>query len=109
MKQTWKAMVPPRVAFFGWEVCRESILTIDKLRARGQIIVNRCYLCMNESCKHLLRWCPIAYGLWSMIYELLRIDWVMVRSVYGEIWTWKGSSVKRNVVNLIPLTIFLGP
>lgn len=64
-KQIWKVKVPPRIAFFAWEVCRESILTIDKLRAKEQIIVNSCYLCLNveESCNHLLLCCSMAYGM----------------------------------------------
>lgn len=37
IKQIWKTKVPPRVGFFAWEVCRESILTIDKLRTKGRL------------------------------------------------------------------------
>lgn len=81
-------MVPPRVAFFAWEACWEKILTTDKLRARGLIIVNGCLLCLNaeESCNHLLLWCHIAYRLWCMIYSLLGIEWVVAGSVRDEIW-----------------------
>lgn len=90
-KQIWKVKVPSRIASFSWEACREGILTIDKLRARGQIIVNCCYLCLSveESCNNLLLWCPMAYGIWNMICDLLGIDWVM-SGTCGEIWAWEG-------------------
>lgn len=39
IKQIWKTKVPPRVVFFAWEACRESILTLDKLRARGRLLL----------------------------------------------------------------------
>lgn len=65
IKQIWKTKVPLRMAFFRWEACREKMLTFDNLRARGQIIVNRCSLCMcaEESCNHRLLWCPVAHSL----------------------------------------------
>lgn len=64
-KQIWKTKVPPRVAFFAWEACWGKILSLDKLRARGLIIVNGCHLCLNaeESCNHPLLWSPIAQSL----------------------------------------------
>lgn len=45
--------------------CRECILTIDKLMARGKIMVNGCYLYKKvaESCNHILLWYPMAYEL----------------------------------------------
>lgn len=65
IKQIWKTNVPPRMTFFAWEACRERILTFDNLRTRGQVIVNRCSLCMcvEESSNHLLLWCPVAHSL----------------------------------------------
>lgn len=101
-------MVPPRVAFFAWEACWEKILTTDKLRARGLIIVNGCLLCLNaeESYNHLLLWCHIAYRLWCMIYSLLGIEWVVAGSVHDEIRVYDGLSCKRCIANQIPLIVF---
>lgn len=31
--QIWKSKVSSRIAFFAWEACRESILTLGKLKA----------------------------------------------------------------------------
>lgn len=68
-QQIWKTKAPPRVAFFAREACWEKIFTIDKLKRRGQILVNGCYLCFKaeEFCYHILLWCPIAYSLWCTI------------------------------------------
>lgn len=44
-KAIWKSKTPSRMAFFAWEALLESILTVDNLRARNRIYVNRCYMC----------------------------------------------------------------
>lgn len=86
--------------FFFGEACR------DKLKSRGHVLVNRFFLCMNaeETHKHLLLWCPVAYGLWFMIYGLMGINWVIAGSIIEELWAWEGLDRKRNTVK--PLTVF---
>lgn len=98
--QIWKTWVPPRIAVFGWEACRECILTLDKLESRGQVLVNRCFLCKKaeEACKHLLLWCPVAYEFWTMIYGLMGIHWVIADFVSDEVWAWDGLTRKRNTL-----------
>lgn len=59
-----------------------------------------------ESCNHIILWCPAVYDLWCMIYELLGINWVMTGTVKEEIWAWGRLSMKKEIVKLIPLTIF---
>lgn len=54
----------------------------------------------------IIIWYPTAYGLWSMIYALLGINWVISGTVRGELWAREGLCVKRKVAKLIPLTIF---
>lgn len=107
-KQIWKVRVPPHVAFFAWEACWERILPIDKLRNWGRVLVNGCYYCLQaeESCNHLLLWCPLVYSLWCLIYGLVGIDWVVAGFVEGEIWAWDGLYVKKDIANLILLTVF---
>lgn len=50
-------------------------------------MANRCFMCKTneESCNHLLMWCPLTYDLWTMIYGLLRIKWAIAGSVKAEI------------------------
>lgn len=77
-------------------------------RLTENVMVNRCYLCMSavESCNHILLWCPTAYNLWCMIYELLRINQVMAGLVRDETWAWSGLYKKSDFVKIIPLIIF---
>ncbi|XP_021911993.1 uncharacterized protein LOC110825801 [Carica papaya] len=85
--QIWMTKAPPRIAFFAWEGCWEKILTIDKFSVRGQILINGCYCCFQaeETCNHLLLWCPMPYNLWCMVHGLLGIEWVIAGSVGMEI------------------------
>lgn len=103
-KQIWKVRVPPHVAFFAWEACWEKILTLDKLKSRDLTLVNGCHLCLRaeKTCNHILLRCFTAYNL----YGLLGINWVVLGSVCEELWAWDGLSTKRNIANLIPLTVF---
>lgn len=86
-RRIWKAQAPPKVVFFAWEACRERILTINNLMKRGRVMVNGCYMCMQEvePYKHLLLPCPAAYSIWTMVYGLLGVSWVMSGSVKDEI------------------------
>jgi hypothetical protein len=42
-KQIWKSKTPPRIAFFAWEATNECILTLDMLKRKGNVLVNRSY------------------------------------------------------------------
>lgn len=72
-------------------------------------MVNWCYLCKKaaESCNHILLLCPLAYELWTIVYALTEINWVMVGTIKDETWVWEGICNKREFVKLILLTILL--
>ena len=55
-KAIWRKKVPLTVVFFSWTVVVETIQTIDNLRRRGQLVVNRCIMCKvaEETVYHLL-------------------------------------------------------
>lgn len=110
--QIWKVNSLSRVGFcffFAWEVGHGSILTIDKLMRRGNIMVNGDSLCrrVEESCTHNLFWCLLAYKLWTMAYEFLGISWVIIGIVRDKIWAWKGIAGVKKHVDLISFVIFL--
>lgn len=71
-------------------------------------MVNGCYLCKQnaETCSHIVLWCLVVYKLWTMVYNLFGIKWVIVGSVREDLWAWKGLCKKRTQLKLIPLTIF---
>jgi hypothetical protein len=62
---------------------RNKIPTIDNLRQRGMIVVNRCWLCEldGESVDHLLLHCGVASALWNVIFSRFGLCWVMPGSV----------------------------
>ena len=74
-----KLKVPPRVAFFSWSTSIGKILTTDNLRKRRIILLDWCYMCKRygESVNHLLLHCPIAFELWSLVFCLFGLQWVM--------------------------------
>jgi hypothetical protein len=61
-KSIWRSKAHPRVTFFAWTATRSKILTLDNLRRRGIVVVNRCWLCESdgESVDHLLLHCVTA-------------------------------------------------
>lgn len=71
-QQIWKVKTHLRIAFFTCETGRACIFTFGKLMRRRKTIVNYCFLCkrVEENCDYILLWCPLAYSLWSMAYEL---------------------------------------
>ena len=89
-KGIWRTKAPPRVAFFAWTVARSKILTIDNLRRRGMIVVNRCWLCEvdGELVDHLLLHCGVANALWNIIFNRFGLCWVMPGSVKELFACW---------------------
>jgi hypothetical protein len=82
--------VPTRVAFFTWTAALERILTVDNLRKRRVIIVDWCCMCKvhGETVNHLLLHCTVAQELWSLIFVLFGITWVMPRGVVDLLLCW---------------------
>jgi hypothetical protein len=108
-KGIWRTKAPPRVAFFAWTATRGKILTIDNLRRRGMIVVNRCCLCESdgESVDHLLIHCGVANALWNAILSRLGLNWVMPSSVKELMACWCSGGRTRSAVvwKMIPLCI----
>ena len=91
-RMIWQSKVPSRVAFFSWFASLGKILTTDNLRKRWVIVLDWCCMCnrCGESVDHLLLHCSIAWGLWSLVFCLLGIQWVMPHSVLELFETWQG-------------------
>ena len=86
----WQSKVPPRVAFFSWTAALGKILTTDNLRKRHLAVLEWCFMCKRcgESVDHLLLHCPMAFEMWSMIFCLFGICWVMPQRVVDLLDCW---------------------
>ena len=71
----WQSNVSPRVAFFSW------------LASLGK----RC----GESVDHLLLHCSIAFELWSLMFCLFGLHWVMPLKVLEVFESWQGKFVQH--------------
>jgi hypothetical protein len=87
-RSVWKVKVPfaSEVSyfflfffFFLWTTTHGKILTLDNLKKRGVLVVEWCCMCKrgDESIDHLLLRCEVARDLWSAIFTLFGVHWVM--------------------------------
>lgn len=107
-KQIWQSKASPQISFFAWEAARECILTIDMLKRKGITLTKRCYLCKagEESCNHILLTCLAVYNIWSTVYGLMGLNWVISETVSKELWAWSGIFMRKKYLFLVPLAIF---
>ena len=47
-KSVWRTKSPPRAAFFVWLATFGKILTLDNLRKRQVVVINRCFMCKKD-------------------------------------------------------------
>jgi hypothetical protein len=91
-KSIWKSKSPPRVAFFVGTAAHGRLLTMDNLRNRHICIVDWCCMCKSsgESTDHFLLHCDVAQGLWSMMFCLFGLHWVIPARVVDLLACWMG-------------------
>uniref|UniRef100_A0A2N9HRV7 Kinesin motor domain-containing protein n=1 Tax=Fagus sylvatica TaxID=28930 RepID=A0A2N9HRV7_FAGSY len=76
----------------------KEILTIDNLRRRNVMVLDWCCMCKKgaESVEHLLLHCPFAGEIWSMVFGLFGVVWVM-RTILELLDCWQGCFVQRQI------------
>ena len=91
-KIIWQAKIPPRVAFFSWLASLGKVLTADNLRRWNIILVSWCCMCKvdGESMDHLFLHCALARELWTMVFSLFGMYWVMPKQIVDVFASWKG-------------------
>jgi hypothetical protein len=99
-KSIWRTKAPSKVTFFAWVAALRKILTLDNLRKRQIIVINRCCMCKKneESVDHLLLHCEVACVLWSAIFGRFRLSWVMPRRVVDLFACWWTGGRSRSAV-----------
>jgi hypothetical protein len=77
----WRTKAPPISVFFVWSAVLGKILTLDNLRKRHIIVINKCCMCKRskETVDHLLLHCEVAFALWAAIFSHFGMAWVMPR------------------------------
>jgi hypothetical protein len=97
----------------------DKILTLDNLRKKQVIMVNRCCMLSEESVDHLLH-CDVASALWSALFTCFGLSLVMPSSVinlFAAIWKmmpichfwclWKEKKIGVSRIWRDPWRIFL--
>ena len=56
------------------------------------MVLEWCCMCKKgaDSVDHLLLYCPFAREIWSMVFGLFGVSWVMPSSVLGLLECWQG-------------------
>jgi hypothetical protein len=90
------------LVFFAWTAALGRILTMDNLRKRGLIVVDWCNMCKRsgESIDHLLLHCDVTRALWSVLFSLFDVKWVMNGRVIGLLACWKGQRGNKMVLEV---------
>ena len=98
----WQLKVPPRVAFFSWSASFGKILTTDNLRKSRVLELDWCYMCKRcrESVDYLLLHCPIAWELWSLVFCLFGIQWVMPHTVLELFEAWQQKFARHRHIDV---------
>ena len=66
--------------------------SFGNLQKRKVWILDWCYMCKcnGESVDHLFLHCPVDMDLWSMVFGLFGVSWVMPQFVVGFLACWQG-------------------
>ena len=91
-KSIWQAKVSPHVAFFSWLASLGKVPTANNLRRRNIILVSWCCMCKvdGESVDHLFLHCALARELWTTVFSLFGMYWVMPKRIVNVLASWKG-------------------
>jgi len=94
--------------FFAWSTALGKILTLDNLKKRHVIMVDRCCLCKRngESADHLLLHCDVAFALWSALFTRFGTSWAMPRIVIDLFACWWTRPRSVVIWKMVPICLF---
>ena len=107
----WNPVAPTKIGVFAWEATWGKVLTLDQLKRRGMILVNRCFMCGEdeENIDHLLIHCKRAKLLWNLFLSIFGTSWVFPQTVIHTLLAWQGAAVgkkRKRIWLAAPLCIF---
>ena len=89
-------MAPLKVSFFVGEATHGKIKTCDNLQKKGEILVNRCYMCKGDlEYVDLLLHCQFAGALLEFAFCCLDICWDSHHSIAIIFWLGKATLVGK--------------
>ena len=97
-RSVWQAKVPHKVAFFTWLAALGKNITIDNLHRRKVCILDWCFMCKRagETGEHL---CEYVRELWSMLFCIFGIHWVMPNKVSALLACWRRNiNTRQNLI-----------
>ncbi|RVW23293.1 putative ribonuclease H protein [Vitis vinifera] len=99
------SQVPFKVKSFVWLVAHKKVNTNDLIQLRRPYKAfspDICKLCVKqgESADHLFLHCSLSMGLWHILFQLAKMDWVPLRSISDMMFiNYKGiGTSKRGIV-----------
>ena len=71
-------------------------MTLDQLKKRGWALANRCFFCgeEEENLEHIALHCPLVREVWSTLFALLEVNWVLPYSIRDLQHWWKRAVLK---------------
>ena len=94
------------VSFFLWTAAWGGILMINNMVKKGWPLVNWCCLCRckGETVDHLLIHYELSHVLWSKVFLVSGIQWVMTKTVASFLFAWRDWFGKylSNILNMVP-------
>ena len=77
-----------------WTATLGKIITLDNLCKIGIIVVGWYCMCKHsgESVNYLLLHCEVAQALWSVLFSLFDVTWVMSRGLTELLACWYGQN-----------------
>jgi hypothetical protein len=78
-----------------WTATLGKTFTVDNLRRKGIIVVGWCSMCKHsgESVNHLFLHCDVAQVVWSMVFSIFVVTWVIPEGVLELLAYWRGQQV----------------
>jgi hypothetical protein len=106
----FRTQAPSRAAFFSWSNALGKIFTLDNLRKRHVLVINRCCMCKKteESVDHLLLHCDVAFALWYSLFNHFGLSSIMPQRVIDLLACWWSSGRLRSATmwKMAPTCLF---